>query len=67
MKRTTGEYDKNGKEIFEGNKLKGKNFDGEITVFNVRWSEFYSIFIGDNPDEIFDISESIFNQYEIIE
>ena len=65
MKRTTNKQDKHGKEIFEGDKLRGKTFDGHVVIFIVKWSNYHNRFIGDCRDEIYDINPSIFHQYEI--
>ena len=67
MSRTTSRYDKNGNEIFEGNRIEGKTMDGDTAIFIVRWSDYHGDFIGDCPDEIYDVSPSIFHQYEIID
>jgi hypothetical protein len=63
-KKSTGYYDKNGELIYDGDKLVGKTFDGNEATFIVRWSDYHHSFIGDCPDEIYDVSPSIFHQYE---
>lgn len=63
-KKSTGKYDRNGKLIYDGDKLFGKTIDGNDAVFTVHWSDYRHGWIGNNPDEIYDISSSIFNQYE---
>ena len=60
-----GILDKNGKEIRIGDKLYGKNFDGNMQTFTVRWSDYRNDYIGDSREEIYDIGSNIFNQYEI--
>jgi len=65
MRKSTGCYDKNGKLIFDGDKLFGKTIDGNDATFTVKWSDYRHGWIGDNPYEIYDISSSIFNQYEV--
>ena len=65
--RVTGSFDKNGQEIVEGNKLFGKTIDGNEAIFTVKWSDYRRGWIGDCPDEIYDISSSIFNQYVVVE
>jgi hypothetical protein len=64
--RSTSFTDKNGDMIHEGDKIYGKTADGDEATFNVKWSDYRNTFIGDNPDEIYDISPSIFHQYEIV-
>ena len=63
--KPTGYYDKNNKEIFDGQILIGKNIDGNIAEFVVKWSDYRKCFIGYNSDEMYDISPSIFYQYTI--
>jgi len=65
--KSTGNFDKNGKKIFTGDKLFGKTIDGNNATFTVRWSDFRNGFIGDCPDEIYDLSPTIFNQYVVVE
>lgn len=65
--KTTGYVDKHGNKIREGDELKGKTIDGDTAIFKVRWSDFHKNYIGDNPDEIYDVSHSIFHQYEIVD
>lgn len=64
-KKSTGRYDKKGKLIYDGDTLFGKTINGDYSTFKVRWSDYRHDWIGDNPDEIYDISSSIFNQYEV--
>lgn len=64
LKKSTGYYDKHGELIYDGDKLFGKTIDGNEAVFTVRWSDYRNSFIGDNPDEIYDLSPTIFHQYE---
>lgn len=64
-KKCTGKYDKNDKLIYDGDKLYGKTMDGYYATFTVKYSDYRHDWIGDNPNEIYDISSSIFNQYEV--
>jgi len=59
-----GYKDANGAEIRIGDILRGKNFDSEITEFEVFQEE--EGFIAKNKNEIYDVSASIFHEYEII-
>jgi len=63
-KKSTGYYDKNNKLIYGGDKLFGKTIDGNYATFTVQWSDYHHGWIGYCSDEIYDISSSIFNQYE---
>jgi len=65
-KRSTGHFDKTGQEVFEGDKLHGKTIDGNNAIFNVKWSDYRNSFIGENPDEIYDISPSKFHHYKVV-
>lgn len=62
----TGFVDVNGREIFEGSEIKGKNIEGKVKVFKVKWSKFRGKWVGDNPDEMHDVSQDIFKNYEVV-
>lgn len=63
----TNTYDKNGKKIFEGSKLKGETFDGDIAIFVVKWSDYHKCYIADSEDEVYSVGQSIFYKYELVD
>jgi hypothetical protein len=64
--QSTGYKDKNNKEIFNNDTIRGKSIEGEIKNFTVKWSDYHKDWIANNPDEIYDISSKIFEQYEVV-
>jgi|GEM_PF-3604738 len=53
-RKTTGLYDIDGDEIFEGDTLEYKTINNRIVKCIVKWSNFWNKFIGDISGE-FDI------------
>jgi hypothetical protein len=53
-----------GTPLDEGDVIEGENVDGHITRFVVRWSDYRDQYIGENPNEIYDVSQDIFHKYE---
>lgn len=60
IKKTTGKFDIEGKEIFEGDHLKYKDINGNDNEFIVKWSNYWNKFIGDAYGEIYDLSSDYF-------
>jgi hypothetical protein len=58
--RTTGKFDIEGNEIFEGDTLLYKDINGKMNEFKVKWSNYRKDFIGDALGEIYDLSSKYF-------
>lgn len=63
-KRSTGLYDINEKEIFEGDTLEYTDIEGKLNHFTVKWSNYWNKFIGDAYGEIYDLSPDYFCKAE---
>jgi hypothetical protein len=62
----TGFQDKNSNNIYEGSELLAKSIDGVLTRYKVRWSIYRADWIGDNPNETYDLSSGLFIESEIV-
>lgn len=68
MKTDTGYQDVNGNTIYDGSILEDDCFDrNERIQYKVRWSDYHGSWIGDNPNEIYDISPSRFSKAILIQ
>ena len=62
----TGLRDENETLIFEGDVVSRKSPDGREVNYLIKWSDFRGHFLGDNPDEIYDVAPGVFSSTEII-
>lgn len=66
-KKLTGIRDKKGKDLFDGAKVRHHNQEGESKVYVVKWSANDGQWIGDCPDEIYDLSQELLTESFLME
>ncbi len=62
----TGILDKNGNKIHVDDIVELKNMEGKVTYYKVRFSEYHNQYVGDNIDEIYDVSAKKLEQSVIV-